>query len=280
MLILCVFSIPPPFYFVSLFFRLILVLSLCTLLLLLSLLALLWHSFPLPLSLVMLLLLLLFPLLPLLPLSLFILFLLILGRRFFLLLRQLCFLLSRLLFLLFLLDFMLFLIFRYFFFLVFFSSLSLCLLGRLSLSSFVGLFCVFRSCSSLSSSAPFDSSSFLTLPLPWSTLPFRLMYLLFRIDISLTCVGIIRLLVRISALSLLFLLLRLLLLGVYLLAPLSFSLPSGPLPLFFLTVQLLLLFFLPRLPLLWLLLLLFSLWVSLWLRLLRSPPLLSCLPSP
>ena len=90
-------------------------------------------------------------------------------------------------------------------------------------------------------------------------------------------------LVRISALSLLFLFLRLLLLRIYLLAPLFFSLPSGPPPFFFLTVRLLLLFFLPRLPLpllLFLILLLFSLWVSLWLRLLRSPQLLSCLPSP
>ena len=66
----------------------------------------------------------------------------------------------------------------------------------------------------------------------------------------------------------------------HLLAPLFFSLPSGPPALFFLTVHLLLLFFLPWLPLLWLLLLLFSLWVLLWLRLLRPPPLLSCLPSP
>ena len=66
--------------------RLILVLSLCSLLLLLSLLALLWRSFPLPLRLFMLLLL---PLFPLLPLSLFILFLIVLGRRYFLLLREL-----------------------------------------------------------------------------------------------------------------------------------------------------------------------------------------------
>ena len=80
----------------------------CTLLLLLSLLALLWRSFPLPLRLFMLLLLLLFPLLPLLPLSLFILFLIILGHRFFLLFRGLRLLLLRLVFLLFLLDFLLF----------------------------------------------------------------------------------------------------------------------------------------------------------------------------
>ena len=82
-------------------------LSLCTLLLLLSLLALLWRSFPLPLRLFMLLLL-LFRLLPLLPLSLFIFFLIVLGRRFFLLLRELRLLLPRLVFLLFLLDFLLF----------------------------------------------------------------------------------------------------------------------------------------------------------------------------
>ena len=87
--------------------------------------------------------------------------------------------------------------------------------------------------------------------------------------------------VRIFSLSLLFLFLQLLLLGIYLLAPQFFSLPSGPPPLFFLTVQLLHLFFLPRSPLIWLLLLLlFSRWVLLWLRLLRYPPLLSCLPSP
>ena len=87
-------------------------------------------------------------------------------------------------------------------------------------------------------------------------------------SIFVSCVGIIRLLVRISSLSLLFLFLRLLLLRIFLLAPLFFSLPSGPPPLFFLAVRLLLwllplllpppllLFCLPRLPLLWLLLLL------------------------
>ena len=92
-------------------------------------------------------------------------------------------------------------------------------------------------------------------------------------SIFVSCVDIIQLLVRISSLSLLFLFLRLLLLRLFLLAPLFFSLPSSPPPLFFLAVRLLIL-------LLLLLLLLFSIWVSLWLRMLRSPPLLSCLPSP
>ena len=136
----------------------------------------------------------------------------------------------------------------------------------------------------------------LTLPLPWITLPLMLMYWVFPMNICLLRVVIIRLMVRISSLFSLLtvLILRLMLLRISLLAPLFFSLPSGPPPLFLLTVRLLLWhlfllpplpFFLPPLPLLCLLLLLlllllFSLWVSLLLRMLRSPPLLSCLPSP